>query len=157
MSQMASLLLCSWQKYGNYPYALMFTRVVLPGPREAPHSCRQQGRSQQTSSPLPGLLNKKKELVGQYCREKNQSTIDTQTWVSPSSPSCSLILFRSEPPTTPTRNRVRSFWRNSFMSGVTRLEKQQQQTLEDSFRTRLTHNDNKNVSVFCCNVLSLLP
>ena len=42
--------------------------------------------------------------------------------VSPSSPSCSLILLRSEPPTTPTRTRVLSFWRNSVISGVTRCK-----------------------------------
>lgn len=39
--------------------------------------------------------------------------------ILPSSPSCSLIFFRSEPPTTPTLTRVLSFWRNWAMTGVT--------------------------------------
>lgn len=43
----------------------------------------------------------------------------TDVYVSPSSPSCSLILLRSDPPTTPTRTRVLNFSRNSFISGVT--------------------------------------
>lgn len=60
-----------------------------------------------------------------HCEEKAQRVkgvhhrlICERSTISPSSPSCSWIFTRSDPPTTPTRTRVLSFLRNSFVSGV---------------------------------------
>lgn len=75
--------------------------------------------------------------------------------ILPSSPSCSLILFRSEPPTTPTLTWVLSFWRNWTMTGVTTwTHKHNNNSLTEAVAScQIGCHKSLNKSYFCITVL----
>lgn len=91
-------LLCSWN-----------TRAVKP-----PGTCFQS--SHRSDLTLNWILGIRKIRV---VDKDHQKMCIEMGMILPSSPSCSLIFFRSEPPTTPTLTRVLSFSRNWAMTGVT--------------------------------------
>lgn len=120
-----SIYIICWRGFWAY-LIIVNWELKLPVQSAAAHTCMLPNRSQQIHNPSITVKDMK------HCTHKHYKYTKKILWIYlymylnrflkllyiPSSPNCSLILSKSDPPTTPTLTRRLSSLKNWCMSGV---------------------------------------